>query len=198
LTTVRLRIFITSRPEIPIRHGFLDILEAEHEDYVLHNISPSIVDHDISIFLKYNLRIIGKERSLGAGWPGEANIKCLVRNASGLFIWAATACRFIRERKRFAVRRLGTILEGSSSDIIISEKHLDEIYITVLKHSISTDYTDEEKKELCGMLRMTLGSVVILLFPLSASSLSTLLHLPKEHVDQTLDDLHAILDIPED
>ena len=39
---------------------------------------------------------------------------------------------------------------------------------------------------------------VILFSPLSASSLSTLLHLPKGHVDQTLDDLHAILDIPED
>ena len=125
LKTVRLRIFITSRPEIPIRHGFLDIPEAEHEDYVLHKISPSIVDHDISIFLEYNLRIIGKERSLGVGWPGEANIRCLVRKASGLFIWAAIACRFIREGKRFAIRRLGTILEGSSSDIIAPEKHLD-------------------------------------------------------------------------
>jgi hypothetical protein len=66
LKTVWLRIFITSRSEIPIRYGFLDIPEAEYEDYVLHTISPSIVDHDISIFLKYNLRIIGKERSLGA------------------------------------------------------------------------------------------------------------------------------------
>jgi hypothetical protein len=93
---------------------------------------------------------------------------------------------------------LGTILESGSSDIIVPEKHLDEIYITVLKHSISTDYTDEEKKELYGILRMTLGNVVILLSPLSASSLSTLLHLPKKHVDQTLDDLHAILNIPKD
>jgi hypothetical protein len=48
------------------------------------------------------------------------------------------------------------------------------------------------------MLRITLGSVVILLFSLSVFSLSTLLHLPKENIDQTLDDLHAILDIPED
>jgi hypothetical protein len=117
---------------------------------------------------------------------------------SGLFIWAATACRFIREGKRFAVRRLGTILKGNSSDIIVPEKHFNEIYITVLKHSISTDYTNEEKKELCGMLRMTLGNVVILLFPLSASSLNTLLHLLKKHVDQTLNNLHAILDIPKD
>jgi hypothetical protein len=81
---------MTSKPEIPIRHGFLDIPEAEHEDCILHNISPSTVDHDISIFLKHKLRMIGKERSLGADWPGEDIIGCLIRNASGLFIWAAT------------------------------------------------------------------------------------------------------------
>jgi hypothetical protein len=92
---------------------------------------------------------------------------------------------------------LGTILEGNSSDIIVPEKYFDEIYITILKHSISTDYTDEEKKELYSMLRMTLGNVVVLLFSLSAFFLSTLLHLSKEHVDQTLDNLHAILDILE-
>jgi hypothetical protein len=44
---------------------------------------------------------------------------------SGLFIWAATACRFIREGKRFAVRRLHTILEGSSSGIIPFGGHAD-------------------------------------------------------------------------
>jgi hypothetical protein len=93
---------------------------------------------------------------------------------------------------------LGTIFESNSSDIIVPEKHLNEIYLIVLKHSISAEYTDEERNELCDMLRITLGSVVVLLFPLSAFSLSTLFHLLKEHVDQTLDDLYAILDIPED
>jgi hypothetical protein len=38
----------------------------------------------------------------------------------------------------------------------------------------------------------------VLLSPLSASSLSRLLHLSKEEVDQTFEDLYAILDIPED
>jgi hypothetical protein len=55
LETVRLRILITSRREVPIRHDFCDIPEAEHENFALHNISPAIVDHDISIFLEYNL-----------------------------------------------------------------------------------------------------------------------------------------------
>src|SRR5271154_3389760 len=43
-----------------------------------------------------------------------------------------------------------------------------------------------------------LGSLVVLLSPLSTYSFSRLLHVLKEDVDQTLADLHAILDIPED
>jgi hypothetical protein len=48
------------------------------------------------------------------------------------------------------------------------------------------------------MLRHVLGSIVALFSPLSARSLSRLLHVPKEDVDQTLEDLHAIMDIPDD
>lgn len=40
--------------------------------------------------------------------------------------------------------------------------------------------------------------MVVLLSPLSTYSLSRLLHLPKEVVYQTFEDLYAILDIPED
>ena len=53
-----------SRPEILIRYGFCQILDTEHQDFILHNISPSIIDHDIFIFLEYNLRLIKQECSL--------------------------------------------------------------------------------------------------------------------------------------
>jgi hypothetical protein len=198
LKTVRLRVFLTSRPEIPIRHGFCQIPEAEHYDFVLHNIPSSTVDHDIFIFLEHNFRLIRQERSLDADWPGEEIVRRLVQNASGLFIWAATACRFIQEGKRFAAKRLAMILDSSSNAITAPEKHLNEIYITVLQHSIFSDFTDEERKELYGMLRYILGSVVILLSPLSTYSLSKLLHVSKEEIDQTLDDLHAILEVTKD
>ena len=198
LETVRLRVFLTSRPEIPIRYGFCQIPDAEHQDFVLHNISPAIIDHDISLFIEYNLRLIGQERCLDTGWPGKEIITRLVWNASGLFIWAATACRFIREGKRFAAKRLDTIIHGSSNATTAPEKHLNEIYITVLKHSIYPDYTDEEREDQYRMLRHTLGSVVVLFSPISAHSLSRLLYVVKKDVDQTLEDLHAILDIPAD
>jgi hypothetical protein len=183
LRTVQLRIFMTSRPEIPIRHGFLQIPEAEHQAFILHNISPAIIDHDISIFLEYNLRIIGQERALAANWPGEQAIKLLVNNASGLFIWAATACRFIREGRRFAVKRLDIILGGDTSTTV-PEKHLNEIYITVLKNSISNDYDEQEKGELCEMLRNILGKIVVLFSPLSIYSLAKLLNISTGDIDQ--------------
>ncbi|KAH0553188.1 hypothetical protein GP486_006632 [Trichoglossum hirsutum] len=198
LTTVRLRVFLTSRPEIPIRSSMHHIPQAEHQDLVLHNVPLTIIDHDISLFLECNLGIIRQEWALGADWPGEVVLEQLVLRACGLFIWAATACRFIYEGKRFARKRLDIILKSSSSAITAPEKHLDEIYLAVLKHSISLEYLEEEKEEVRGMLKYTLGSIVVLLSPLSTSSLSRLLHLSKEDVDWTLKDLYAILDIPED
>jgi hypothetical protein len=198
LKTARLRLLLTSRPEIPIRHGFYQILNSEHQDFVLHNVPLTIVNHDISLFLEYNLGIIRQEWTLGADWLGEVVLRQLLLHACGLFIWAATACRFIREGKRFARKRLDTILKGSSSAITAPDKHLDEIYLTVLKHSISSRFSDEEVEEVYDMLKHTLGSIVILLSPLSASLLSRLLHLPIEDINRTFEDLHAILDIPKD
>jgi hypothetical protein len=198
LTGVRLRVFLTSRPEEPIRHGFRQVAGTEHKDVVLHDISPSIVEHDIELFLKHQFECIRGERCLCAGWPGAEIILQLVQNASGLFIWAATACRFIRDGKRFAAKRLETILSTDSSTVAAPEKHLNEIYLTVLRSSLSAEYTNEEREEHCDMLRYVVGSIVVLLSPLSAGCLSALLDVAGKDVSQTLEDLHAILNIPED
>lgn len=91
------------------------------------------------------------------------------------------------------------ILEGDLVSTTTPEKHLNEIYRAVLKQAINSDCTDEDsRKELYYMLRKNLGSIVVLYSPLSADSLRKLLHITKEDADQTLEDLHAILDVPED
>jgi hypothetical protein len=197
LKTVRLRVLLTSRPEIPIRHGISQIPQAEHKDFVLHNVSLAIINHDISLFLEYNLRITGQEYGLDASWPTEQIIRSLVQNASGLFIWAATACRFIRDGRELAERRLSLILRCGTSTTA-PERYLNEIYVTVLKNSIGHDYDEFEREDILARFRKVLGSLVILFSPLSASSISRLLHVTKRRVNQTLNHLHAIVDIPED
>jgi hypothetical protein len=198
LTTIRLRIFLTSRPEIPIRHRIGQIPDEGHRDFVLHKISPSIVDHDLSVFFQHNLKLIREEYYLDALWPGDQMMMRLIQIAGGLFIWAATACRFIGEGKRYAANRLTTILQGSGSGPTAPEKHLDEIYTTVLKQSVAPEYTEEEKEDAFYMLRTTLGSIVVLLSSLSTSSLCRLLGFRREVIDQTLSDLHSVLDVPKD
>jgi hypothetical protein len=197
LKKVRLRVLITSRPEVPIRYGFCQIPNSEHRAFILHDIEVAVVDHDISIFLRYELRSIGQERRLGAGWPSELVIRLLVQKASGLFIWAATACRFIREGRLFVQRRLEMMLQGDKS-VTTPGNHLNEIYLTVLENSIHQNYTEQEKEDFYNTLREILGSIVSLSSPLSTCSVATLLHMPKQDVAQTLEDLHSILDIPED
>jgi hypothetical protein len=98
-------------------------------------------------------------------------------------------------RRRPVHKKLDTILNVSGSTDTAPEKHLNDLYLAVLEHSISSDYS---KEEACDKLKHTLGSIVVLFSPLSVSSLSRLLHSPKDEVNQTFEDLHAIFDIPED
>ncbi|KAF4627666.1 hypothetical protein G7Y89_g10488 [Cudoniella acicularis] len=106
LKRVRLRVFLTSRPEIPVRHSMYRIPQAEHQDFVLQSIPLAIVNHDIS---------------------------------------AATACRFIHDGREFAERRLSLILQSDAS-ATAPERHLDEIYTTVLKIFIRHGYDTFERE----------------------------------------------------
>jgi hypothetical protein len=197
LKKVRLRVLITGRPEVPIRYGFCQLPDAEHRDFILHDIEAAIVDHDISIFLDYELISIGREQNFGASWPGEQALRRLVLNASGLFIWAATACRFVREGGVYAAKRLSMMLYGSTSTLA-AEQHLNKIYTTVLKCTIRDEYLEEEKQDMYSFLKKVLGTIVLLYSPLPVNSLSELLHLHKGDIERRLAELHAILDVPKD
>lgn len=68
----------------------------------------------------------------------------------------------------------------------------------MLKESVALEYADEEREESYYMLRKALDSIIILLSPLSASSLNKLLGIKKEAINQTLNDLLSILDALKD
>jgi hypothetical protein len=204
-------VFLTSRPELPIRYAFRQIADTEHRDVVLHNISRSMVDHDITTFFKHHFEIIAKECNQAVDWPGAEVISLLVQSASGLFFWADTACRFISDGRRFAADRLRIVLEDSSladdssSDDsstdgrreVLPWKRLDSIYLAVLKSPVRK-YRKQERKRWYTLIRETLGAIVLLQSTLSASSLAQLLQVPAEDVHRTLHELHSIVDIPHD
>jgi len=99
----------------------------------------------------------------------------LVLYIYNLFIWAVIVCRFICEKKRFIHKKLNIILKGSSNIITAPDKHFDEIYLTILKYSISSEYSNEEIKEVYYILKYMFGNITILLLSFSIFLLSKLL-----------------------
>jgi len=151
---------------------------------------------DIFTFLKQKLTSLRRKWSLAEVWPGEQTIMLLVRKAAGLFIWAATACRFIEEGgELFGPDRLSDILEGDSSSTE-PEDELNKIYIKVLENSISPRWREQEKERVYKILKESLGAIISLFSPLPASSLARLLHVPEAKFGAMLGHLHSILDLP--
>src|SRR5690606_13413363 len=110
LNTVRLRIFVTSRPETPILLGFRQMPGNVHQDFILHNIPAPIVNHDIMKFLERKLSVVKADHGMYTPWPDESAIQLLVVKAAGLFIYAATVCRFI-SKSIYPDDQLAIILE---------------------------------------------------------------------------------------
>jgi hypothetical protein len=193
---LRFRVFITSRPDIPVRHGFSLVPDQDHQDFVLHDISQSVVNGDIFNFLQDALSDVQQKFALTENWPGEEAIRHLVRKSAGLFIWASTACQFIGEGRQLASKRLFLVLQGAPTTQ--PEEELNKIYTTVLESSVGDHLNEQDKEEVYCPLRKTLGTIVILFSRLPALSLAKLLHIDTEEVRQTLGDLHSILDFPKD
>lgn len=197
LRTVQLRVLVTSRPETPIQLGFSAIPRNIHEDFILHTISPSIVRHDIAIFLKHELNRIREGRSLPLDWPGKQKLDILVKRSSGLFIYAATVCRFIQDPKWLPAKRLEIVLQ-ENNDGQSPTHRLDEMYIQILRTSVVGDCSKKEKIMLGQRFRDTVGPIIVLFDTLSSIVLAGLLPSLSETIDITLDSLKSVLNIPED
>ncbi|KAE8160420.1 hypothetical protein BDV40DRAFT_302344 [Aspergillus tamarii] len=127
IKSVYLRVFLASRPELPIRHGFKQ--DRNHQDLVLHKLPTPVIEQDIRVFLEYKLSHIQEEQALPSNWPGKGNIEKLVNMAVPLFIFAATLCRFVGNRDWLPEERLAAVLQDEAAT---ATSDMDRTYIPVL------------------------------------------------------------------
>ncbi|OJJ48735.1 hypothetical protein ASPZODRAFT_61828, partial [Penicilliopsis zonata CBS 506.65] len=191
-----LRVLVTSRPNLDPSFQPASGPGCQSHSIVLHNIATDIVERDILKFLEHHLA------KLRPDWPGTERINRLVQMASGLFIWAATASRYVTSGGgALAERRLRKVLDN---DICPNspEGSLDDIYITVLRDSIPANWSDEERRVCCYSLRQYLGSIVVLFEQMSPHSLYKIMEVNPDkkaeiEVHELLRNIRAILDVPE-
>ena len=202
--SLKMRIIVTSRPELPLRMGFKRIPDA-HQDLILHEISKPIITSDISIFLQSEFTRIRNDYNLSPpsdsllslDWPGERKIELLIIMAVPLFIFAATMCRFIGETDWDwdPVGKLAQVLEYQSTG---SLTQLEKTYLPVLNQILKGDITEFEKERRIKQFRDIVGPTVILFEPLSTTSLGVLLGIPTDVIDRRFHILHSVLRVPDD
>lgn len=189
LEPVALRMFVTSRPELHIRLGFGRMPDGTYEDLILHEVAKQTIEHDIRIFLEHELGEIQQQRLLPQNWPDRDQITALVELAVPLFIFAATACRYIGDHRDNPRKRLEIILSYQKTKV----SKLDATYLPILSQLFDED---EDKERWASEFREIVGSIVILESPLSIISLAHLLCIPKDDISCRLDSLHSVLSIP--
>ncbi|KAF5597373.1 heterokaryon incompatibility protein het-E-1 [Fusarium pseudoanthophilum] len=198
--SLKLRVFITSRPELPIQLGFLDI-NGMYQGLELHSISRDIMEHDISIFLRHELDGIRKsynyvacsDQRLAEQWPGSAKIGQLVSMTQPLFIAAATVCRFLNDAALGGPEELlARILESSSRTHM---SRLNDIYASILALQV-IDRPRTEQEEIVKSFHSIVGAIVTLATPLAVSSLSLLLNISATKIDMKIKVLQSVLDVP--
>ena len=201
LKSLNMRIFVTSRPELPIRLGFNKIADT-YQDLILHEIPKPVITRDISVFLRSEFTRIRDEYNLSSSsvpvlpleWPSEHNFQALVLTAVPLFIFAATMCRFIGETgwDWDPVGKLSKVLRYQSYG---SLTQLERTYLPVLTQILRGNITEAEKSNRIQDFRNIVGPIIVLFEPLSTTSIAALLDISRRVVDRRLHVLHSVIRI---
>ncbi|KAK6510684.1 hypothetical protein TWF506_009786 [Arthrobotrys conoides] len=190
---LNMRIFVTSRPEAPIKAGF-DELKRDHKDISLHNIQEPTIKDDISLFIRYQLDNIRKTRKLDSSWPGDGTIVTLTDMTMPLFISAATLCRFIGDQRFSVHQRLENVLKLRNASFA---SKLDQTYRPIFDQILAdTDKTEED--ELIQGFQEIIGTIILLESPFGLSSLSIFLNIEAEQLCCRLHQFQSVIKIPDD
>ena len=189
-----LKFFITSRPERQIQNVFRQEGASRYSKFILHEIEKDIVSADIAIYAREELAIIAKGRAARtsiSGWPPEDRLDILVRLSGTLFIYAATACKYVGGGGSI-VERLEDVTDISPNLLSSETSALDNLYGRILSAAFRVANAREMDE-----IQKVLRAVTSVRTPLSINGLSELLRIKVENVNEALSSLHSVVYIPE-
>lgn len=194
-----LRILVTSRPELHIENalnsnGFRDVSKV----FKLHNIPHSVVDADISLYLRDQLSQFLYNRELM--WKRPKAIEHLTSRAEGLFIYASIALDFLMrdaDGPDFAVKRLDTLLSNPSGSESFRSQ-LDSLYLAVLIGAFPARILEDRDLNYRDRLQDVLGAVALAQDHISPQTLQDLLGIAASDVMRILARLKSLIISAED
>jgi cytidylate kinase len=174
----RLKLFITSRNEVPIQQMFVKLAEtAQQRVTKLHDLDKAIVQTDIQTYFKQSFHTLREYRSMELSltdWPDHNDLQCLVDQSGLLFIYAATVVRYLSSPHHSPPERLAQVLgRQRASGITSPHHHLDELYMGILQDAVNTS-GGERDSDLYDRLHAVVAVIVLAQSPVHVDALAIL------------------------
>ncbi|KAF8967493.1 hypothetical protein BDZ97DRAFT_524061 [Flammula alnicola] len=171
-----IRIILTSRPEPDITRTFEQHYLVESKPL---DIGAAENMTDIAAFIRYRTAEIQKKhQSFEPDWPGDDIIQDLTERSFGLFVWAATACRYMDSYDpRVTLQNvLGKSVVTSGSSTAFTALH--SLYETTIRAAGNWD--DAEFARSCNEI---LGIILVAKNPISCSAIDVILSRSESSTD---------------
>ncbi|KAL5633016.1 hypothetical protein ACGC1H_003493 [Rhizoctonia solani] len=157
------KFFVTSRPEPAIRNKMMPESERSRSVLYLHEIEKSLVQADIELYLR---------EELGSIAPADEDITELAEHAGNLFIYAATAVRYIRPVGKAvnSQARLAAVL-AVSAESTRKLSAIDALYTAILTAAIDDQELEAEEQ---SQRQLVIWTAVCACEPILINTLSAL------------------------
>jgi hypothetical protein len=198
----QLKLFITSRYEVPIQQMFDQLSKAaRHLVMKLHDLDKAVVQTDIETYLRQSFHTLREDRSLElplTDWPCEGDMHHLVHQSGLLFIYAATVVRFLSSPRHSPLERLALVLGHQQASSATSlHQHLDKLYMGILQNAVDTS-DDERNPDLCERLHAVVAVIVLAQSPVHVDALAVLSGVKLTNVRIVIRYLTSLLLVPTD
>ena len=191
ISDIPLKIVIASRDETPIRNVFFSRSELLNAFY-LHEVEKDVVKDDIEQYITKSLASI-QQRYLGQhldGWPSQAELSALLDLSGTLFIYAATAIRFIDDEGY--QDRLSIMTHAESEPMSsLPTAEIDGLYGCIVDQAFKFRLPLEVQR-----MTNTLTCVIFLRNPLTIQDIASLLEMDFSQVSTSLSRIKSLIFVP--
>ena len=185
-----LKFFISSRVTSKIRKAFHHNSEHPPKTLSLHDVERTIVQGDIRTYLQNSLseKVRGSEQPLF--WPPPDELEILLERSDRLFIYAATALRYIgapdvdfRERLMHITRLTPARMQTGV---------IDSLYNEIMRQAFHCELEPED----VSRRHMSLSIVIFLWIPLSLDAIASLSGMDTLQAQAALSPFRSVIQMP--
>ena len=186
-----LKFLVTSWDMTRISGAFHHNSEYPPKILSLHDIERSIVQEDIKMYLQNSLSAIARRSRQPLPWPAPEELEILLERLDRLFIYAATAVRYIGAPNVDFRKRLAHITHLTPARM--NTGIIDSLYNDIMRQAFCELQPDEVSAR-CK----TPSAVVFLLVPLSLEAIASLSGMDRLEAQVALTPFQSVIHMPTD